>query len=92
LSDWVCSCAQTDKRYLSAVGYDPTGQTANAKASTVIWEGAGRSSARFEQIVIDHIRPKSDAVSVWLRGANKDVGDATFAVDFDDFVLEEAGQ
>lgn len=89
LTGWTSSSAQTDQRYLSAVGYDPTGQTDNPQATTIIWEGTGRRSTSFEQVTIRQIRPKAGVVSIWTRAMNRDVGDQTFTVDFDDFRLVE---
>jgi hypothetical protein len=89
LSGWTSSSAQTDKRYLSAVGYDPTGQVADPKAATIVWGLTGRLSSCYEQIVFHDIRPKGDAISIWTRGHNKDAGNLIFTVDFDDFALVE---
>ncbi len=89
LSAWICSSTHADKRYLAAVGYDPTGQVANPKAVTIIWGLTGRRSAMYDQIVFHGIRPKGNSISVWTRGHNKDVGDLIYTVDFDDFALVE---
>jgi hypothetical protein len=88
LSGWVSMATQVDSKFMSQVGYDSTGQTADPKASTIVWTGTGRSSNRFDQVAIVDIQPKADAVSVWLRGANETAERVTFTVDFDDFVLE----
>lgn len=92
LSAWSSSSAQADKRYQAAVGYDPTGQTSDPRARTIVWTGVGRRSNGYEQALVDGIEPKRDAVSIWMAARNQDVGDETYAVDFDDFVLEEQGR
>lgn len=87
LSAWASTTVPTDARCLAAIGYDPTGQTENPQADTIIWGLLGRDSRVYEQIVVEDIQPRSDAISIWTRGRNtqKDVG--TFAVDFDDIAL-----
>ena len=89
LSAWVAMSAITDKNYLAAVGYDPTGQTSDPQAKTIVWTAAGRRSFAWEQIVIDDVVPRGSSISVWTRGCNAKVGRLTFHVDFDDVVLEE---
>jgi hypothetical protein len=89
LSGWSASSAMSDARYLSAIGYDPTGQTADPKAQTIIWGVTGRFTALYEQVIFRGIRPTNNAISVWTHGANKEVGNSIFTVDFDDFGLVE---
>jgi hypothetical protein len=89
LSGWTCSSTHADKRYLAAVGYDLTGQTANPRAATIVWGLTGRRSAMYDQIVFRGIKPKGTSISVWTRGHNNDVGDLVYTVDFDDFALVE---
>jgi len=88
LSGWVAASGMTDKNYLTAIGYDPTGQTNDPDADTIVWKAAGRHSFDWEQIVINNIRPKDSAISVWTRGRNVTVGRLIFTADFDDLVLE----
>jgi hypothetical protein len=89
LSGWTNSSALTDKRYLSAVGYDPTGQVTDPKARTITWGLTGRLTGKYEQIVLHDIQPQGDSISVWTRGHNQDAGKLVFTVDFDDFSLVE---
>lgn len=89
LSGWVAASAQADLRYAEAIGYDPTGQVADPTAATIVWQHAGRLSFAYEQVVVRDVRPKGDAISVWTRGTNRDVGDRIYTVDFDDFALVE---
>lgn len=89
LSGWTCSSAMTDRRYLSAIGYDPTGQVENPKAATIVWGLTGRRSFLYDQLVFPGIKPKGNRISVWTRGHNNEVGDLVFTVDFDDFALVE---
>lgn len=89
LSGWTCSSAQADKRYLAALGYDPTGQVADPKAGTIVWGLSGRRSFAYDPVIFRGIRPGSDSISVWTRGHNKDVGDLIYTVDFDDLTLVE---
>ncbi|MDM8008111.1 MAG: hypothetical protein QUV05_18375 [Phycisphaerae bacterium] len=70
------------------VGYDPTGQDADPKASTIVWKslpGAHSIWARYES---GPIRPVKDSISVWLRGYTKDAKGYPFRADFDDFELK----
>ncbi|MDM8007363.1 MAG: hypothetical protein QUV05_14585 [Phycisphaerae bacterium] len=89
LSGWTASSAMSDKRYLSAVGYDPTGQTDDPKASTIVWGLTGRRSHLYDQVVFPGIKPQGNTISVWTRGHNKEIGDLIFTVDFDDVSLVE---
>jgi hypothetical protein len=89
LSGWSASSVMSNARYLSAIGYDPTGQTNDPKAKTVVWGVTGRFTALYEQVVFRGIRPTNNTLSVWTRGANQEVGNAIFTVDFDDLWLEE---
>jgi hypothetical protein len=86
---WSASSMQTDARYLSAVGYDPTGQTSDPQAKTIVWGLTGTMQNVYEQIVFNEIRPARDAISIWTRGKNKAPGGVTFHADFDDFSLTE---
>lgn len=87
LSGWVNSSHLTSHMHAAYIGFDPTGQTGNALAPTVVWLEAGAVSNRFEQILSPPITPVSDAVSVWVRAENPNIHD-TFTVDFDDLILE----
>jgi len=87
LTGWCSSSCQTDAVFACYVGYDPTGQTDEPDAPTVVWTEMGRFSHEFEFYQSGPIAPRRDAISVWLRGKNlKPV--ALFFVDFDDFALE----
>lgn len=75
--------------YMTAVGYDPTGQTSDPNSPTIVWKLAGRRSFIFDRVVFMGIRPQTDSISIWTRGSNNQVGDLVFTVDFDDFALVE---
>lgn len=89
LSGWTSSSAKTDMCYMTAVGYDPTGQTSDPNSPTIVWKLAGRRSFIFDRVVFMGIRPQTDSISIWTRGSNNQVGDLVFTVDFDDFALVE---
>jgi hypothetical protein len=88
LSGWVTSNMPSDMQFLAAIGCDPTGQTTDSTAPTIVWEPGVRECERFDQVVIQDIHPNSGSVSVWLRAANKTAEQIVFT-SFDDLVLEE---
>jgi hypothetical protein len=92
LSGWSASSVMSNSRYLSAIGYDPTGQTTDPKAKTIVWGITGRFTALYEQAIFRGIRPANGTISVWTRGASQEIGDTIFTVDFDDFGLVEDKQ
>ncbi len=88
LTGWCSTSCLTDQVYGTYVGYDPTGQTKDPSAKTIVWTEMGRLSHEFEFYAGGPIRPVGDAISVWLRGRNRRP-EALFFADFDDLVLEE---
>jgi len=71
------------------VGYDPTGQTEDASASTIVWDAQRSLSGYWLTYTSDPIRPAEDSISVWLRGVTTRRDDYPFKADFDNFALKQ---
>jgi hypothetical protein len=69
------------------IGYDPTGQTDNPKADTIVWTTLPSLHGHWVPYRSDPIRPVKDAISVWLRGKAEVRTDYPFRADFDDFAV-----
>ena len=71
------------------VGYDPTGQTDNPDAATIVWTTIPSIQGFWVPYATDPIRPDkgSTAISVWVRGKSKSPNLFQFKADFDDFTL-----
>lgn len=71
------------------VGYDPTGQVDDPGAATIVWTPLPSIHGVFVSHRSEPIRPREDAVSVWLRARSRAATDWDFKADFDDFGLFE---
>ena len=71
------------------VGYDPTGQTSDPDASTIVWTSMPSIQGFFVPYESGPISPAkgSTAISVWLRGKSVAPNLFKFTADFDDFTL-----
>jgi hypothetical protein len=76
-----------DSEHACMIGFDPTGQTADAKAATIVWTVLPAIHGIFVAHESAPIRPAKDAISVWLRARATVVADYPFRADFDDFAL-----
>jgi hypothetical protein len=70
------------------VGYDPTGQDSDPKASTIVWTPMVGLHSIWSTHRSEPIRPAGDAISVWLRGWTKPSQGYPFKTDFNDFALK----
>lgn len=89
LSGRVRSSWQVDDAHQCFVGYDPTGQTDNPKAATIVWTPLPNIHAIWVSYRSDPIRPSGTSISVWLRGRTKMTTETPFRADFDDFSLQQ---
>ncbi len=87
LSGRIRSSWPVDVEHVCYVGYDLTGQDKDPKAETVIWTALPSVHSIFVSYLSDPVRPKTEAISVWLRGWTKSTAAAPFKADFDDFAL-----
>jgi hypothetical protein len=71
------------------VGVDPTGQTEDPRASTIVWKVAPAVHGTFVEVVSDPIRPVDSSLSVWLRARNLAATPWPFTADFDDVALRK---
>ncbi|MCX7872124.1 MAG: hypothetical protein N2487_02425, partial [Verrucomicrobiae bacterium] len=87
----VRSSRALDRENVTMVGYDPTGQDIDGNAKTIIWTNLPSIHSQFLVVQTQAIRPKSDSISIWLRGKSTFKGDtyAPFYADFDDVRLLE---
>src|SRR5205085_7193745 len=49
------------------IGYDPSGQDNDSRASTIVWSAHPKAHGRWEEFVSEPIRPLTNSISVWLR-------------------------
>ena len=77
-----------DARHQCFVGYDPTGQTDDPKAPTIVWTTALPQAAGL-WMTVEHgpIRPTADSISIWVSGKTDLTSDFPFRADFDDFTM-----
>ena len=78
-----------DEKHRCDVGYDPTGQTDDPEAATIVWTILPKMHGAFVDYTSDPIRPTGSAVSVWLRARTSLTSDYPFKADFDDFKLRQ---
>lgn len=71
------------------IGYDPTGQTDDPQAATIVWTILPTTSGWFAPYESGPVRPSSDSISVWLRAWTKQAEGFVFRADFDDFALRQ---
>ncbi len=82
-STWVI-----DDKHVAMVGIDPTGQTTDPDAATVLWRRFPAVHGVFVNMLSDPVRPgEQGAISIWLRGKTTQTDNYPFRVDFDDFAL-----
>ncbi len=85
----VRSSFPVDREHYCAVGIDPTGQTDDPKAETIVWTKLPGISGIFVDHASEPVRPEKDAVSVWLRAWTSDAKGFPFKADFDNFALRQ---
>jgi len=85
----VRSSWPVDQTHQAFVGYDPTGQTADPGAGTIVWAVLPHVHGIFEEFVSQPIRPRADALSVWLRARTTFTKQKPFVVEFDDVRLHQ---
>ncbi len=71
----------------ACVGLDATGQTDDPGAATIVWTAMPDVHSVWMPYAGGPVRPKKDAVSVWLRGRLKGSTSMPFRADFDGFAL-----
>jgi hypothetical protein len=90
LSGRMRSSYAIDPRRQSFIGWDPTGQTEDPKAATIVWTMLPEVSGVWTPHLSEPIRPaKGGAVSVWLRGRCTHPWEFPFKADFDDIALRK---
>jgi endonuclease/exonuclease/phosphatase family metal-dependent hydrolase len=89
LAGRVRSSWAVDDKHQCRVGFDPTGQTDDPQAATIVWTTLPGVRGWFMPYKSDPIRPAQDAISVWLRAKTTLNVDAPFRADFDDFALRQ---
>lgn len=72
-----------DEQHQALVGYDPTGQTDDPTADTIVWASLPRRHGVWVEHTSEPIRPSGGAISVWLRGRTTAVDRWPMKVDFD---------
>lgn len=75
-----------DFEHRAQIGYDPTGQVEDSKASTIVWAAFPKRYGAWENFASEPIRPATNAISIWLR-ARSAGAEFPFKVDFDDVSL-----
>lgn len=83
-----CSWA-TDISHQVYVGYDPTGQTEDSTADTIVWEVLPSLSGVWMDYLSAPVRPAEDSISIWLRGSTSRNDGFPFKADFDNFGLRK---
>jgi hypothetical protein len=76
-----------DLEHQCFVGWDPTGQAKNPQAETIRWKTLPPLHGVWVDYQSEPIRPRTNAVSVWLRARTTQVNDYRFTADFDHFSL-----
>lgn len=76
-----------DDKHQCMVGVDPTGQTDNPQADSIVWTTMPKLHGFFLPYTCEPVRPAQDAVSVWLRAQTSDPEGWPFEADFDAFSL-----
>lgn len=88
----VRACWAADAEPQAFVGWDPTGQDTDPRASTVVWSaGLPGYHGHFVSCTSPPIRPATNAISIWLRAraSGSDPTYAPFRADFDEVALEQ---
>lgn len=76
-----------DWQHQTMVGVDPTGQTEDPDAPTVLWSKGPPLHGLYVDYQSVPVRPLKDSISIWLRGRTTLTNDYRFTADFDDFEL-----
>ncbi len=76
-----------DREHACMVGIDPTGQTTDPKAATIIWTSGPATHSIWETLTAGPVRPAKDTVSIWLRARNTQPQGFPFRADFDNIAL-----
>lgn len=84
----VRSSYPLDEKHACMVGYDLSGQTVDPNATTITWLPAVGFHGVWLNFSSPPLRPKKDALSIWLRGRTTMTADISFRADFDDFKLQ----
>jgi hypothetical protein len=88
VSGLVRSTWPLDVEHQCFVGLDETGQVDDPRAKTIIWTPLPPVHGAFVQFASEPVRPRSTAISVWLRArATKHDEKFPFQGDFDGFAL-----
>jgi len=89
LAGTVRSTWAVDHRHRCSVGWDPTGQTEDPEAESIVWTLLPDRHGEFVPCSSDPIRPIENSISVWLRAWTDLDRDHPFITDFDDFELRQ---
>lgn len=81
-----------DMKHQQYVGWDPTGQTDDPQAPTIVWECMPSLTGVWNSWLSPPIRPQSGSISIWLRGCTTLPDDYPFKADFDDFALRRVAR
>jgi hypothetical protein len=81
-SNWP---ADADRHCL--VGIDPTGQVEDARATTIEWTVLPALHGAFVEMKTEPVRPRAEALSVWLRGRAAKADTPAFRAEFAGFAL-----
>lgn len=71
------------------VGLDPTGQDADPDAATIVWRRFPDIHGVFMPFRTEPVRPRAEAISVWLRARSRAPTPWEFRADFDDLELRQ---
>ncbi len=81
-----------DDEHTTLVGYDPTGETADPNASTIVWTKFTRLHGIWVDYKAGPVRPKADAISIWLRGRSAKAEGLAYKADFDNFEMRQVDE
>jgi hypothetical protein len=76
-----------DTEHECAIGIDPTGQTENPTAATIVWTHYPLIHGVFAPFERTPVRPAKNALSIWLRGTSRIFYEFPFTADFDALAL-----
>jgi hypothetical protein len=80
-----------DLEHQSLLGLDPTGQTTDPKAPSILWQTAPPRHGIWIDFTSDPVRPATNSISIWLRARStaKSESYAPFKADFDDLAVHQ---
>ncbi len=81
-----------DMKHQQSVGWDPTGQTADPEATTIVWETMPSLTGVWNRWASPPVRPEAGSISIWLRGRTTLRDDYPFKADFDDVALRRVAR